>query len=128
MPPMAFVILPFACSALPSASSLESPRTFPAVSFTVPLACSANPLIRSLSMNVSSVLLPTLCGYRIVWAWGELSCFAPMAAALLLALEIETPLHVFGDCLLVGEGHRVSDVCPQDRGKSGSLIRKRCAH
>jgi hypothetical protein len=42
--------LPAALSALPSVSSFLSPKTFPAASFTAPLACSAEPLIRSLSI------------------------------------------------------------------------------
>src|SRR4029453_3568441 len=51
-PPTAFCTFPAALSALPSACSFLSPRTFPATSFTAPLACSAEPLIRSLSITV----------------------------------------------------------------------------
>jgi class 3 adenylate cyclase len=53
-PPIAFCTLPAALSTLPSVSSFLSPKTFPATSFTAPLACSAEPLIRSLSIAVSS--------------------------------------------------------------------------
>src|SRR5664279_2194995 len=53
MPPMAFCTLPFTWSPLPSDFSLESPNTLPATSFTLPLACLAEPLMRSLSMPAS---------------------------------------------------------------------------
>src|ERR1019366_9681288 len=53
MPPMAFCTLPFTWSALPSDSILESPNALPATFFTLPLACSAEPLMRSLSMSAS---------------------------------------------------------------------------
>src|SRR6476620_8367038 len=49
-PPTALRIFPLTLSALPSALSFLSPVTFPATSFTLPLACSAEPLMRSLSM------------------------------------------------------------------------------
>src|ERR1019366_2641513 len=51
MPPMVFCTLPFTWSPLPSDLSLESPNTLPATSFTLPLACSAEPLMRSLSTS-----------------------------------------------------------------------------
>src|ERR1043166_3330665 len=58
-PPTAFCTLPAALSALPSVSSFLSPRTLPAASFTAPLTCSAEPLIRSLSMSYAPCLLDT---------------------------------------------------------------------
>src|ERR1700730_9554622 len=58
-PPTAFCTLPAALSVLPSASSFLSPRTLPAASFTAPLACCAEPLIRSLSMSYAPCLLGT---------------------------------------------------------------------
>src|SRR5580704_8726188 len=58
-PPTAFCTLPAALSVFPSASSFLSPRTLPAASFTAPFACSAEPLIRSLSMSCTPCLLDT---------------------------------------------------------------------
>src|ERR1700736_999350 len=58
-PPTAFCTLPAALSVLPSASSFLSPRALPAASFTAPLACCAEPLIRSLSMSYAPCLLVT---------------------------------------------------------------------
>src|ERR1035438_8902082 len=51
-PPMAFRTLPLTWSPLPSLWSLRSPVSFPATSFTLPFACSAEPLILSLSTMV----------------------------------------------------------------------------
>jgi hypothetical protein len=53
--PIAFCILPATLAALPSVSSFLSPKTFPAASFTAPFAYSAEPLIRSLSIAMSSL-------------------------------------------------------------------------
>src|SRR5450830_669090 len=49
---MAFRTLPLTWSPLPSLWSLRSPVSFPATSFTLPFACSAEPLILSLSTMV----------------------------------------------------------------------------
>src|ERR1035437_4670026 len=51
-PPMAFRTLPLTWSPLPSLWSLRSPVSFPPTSFTLPFACSAEPLILSLSTMV----------------------------------------------------------------------------
>src|SRR3954467_3982594 len=53
MPPTVFCTFPFTWSALPSASVLLSPVTLPATSLTLPLACSAVPSMRSLSIGLS---------------------------------------------------------------------------
>src|SRR5665809_5164 len=52
IPPMALRTFPAALSALPSLSNLASPVTLPATPFSLPLACCAEPLIRSLSICV----------------------------------------------------------------------------
>ena len=41
--------------------SFLSPKVFPTASFTAPLACSAEPLIRSLSSAVSSLFVCLVC-------------------------------------------------------------------
>src|ERR1019366_6526120 len=56
-PPTAFWILPSTLSLLPSVVSLASPVAFPTPSLTAPLACLAEPMIRSLSMSLSLHLL-----------------------------------------------------------------------
>jgi hypothetical protein len=54
-PPMAFCTLPAALSALPSLCNLASPVTLPAVSLIAPLACFAEPSMRSLSMPFAPI-------------------------------------------------------------------------
>src|SRR4051794_40699925 len=51
-PPTAFCTFPAALSDFPSVSSLASPVTLPATSLMAPLACLAEPSIRSLSIFV----------------------------------------------------------------------------
>src|SRR4051794_15546456 len=51
-PPTAFCTFPAALFDLPSGSSLASPVTLPATSLMAPLACFAEPSIRSLSMSM----------------------------------------------------------------------------
>src|SRR5262245_38985233 len=64
-PPNVLRTLPFTCSPLPSASVFLSPVALPAHSFTLPLACSAEPLMRSLStMSVSFSKLERLGLWR----------------------------------------------------------------
>src|SRR5262245_54010367 len=55
-PPTALRIFPLTLFALPSAVSFLSPVAFPATSLTLPLACSAEPLMRFLSMGFLSNL------------------------------------------------------------------------
>jgi hypothetical protein len=56
-PPIAFALCRQPFSVLPSVSSFLSPKTFPAASLTAPLAYCAEPLIRSLSITVSSLFV-----------------------------------------------------------------------
>src|SRR3954463_3372486 len=51
-PPTAFCTFPAALSDFPSVSSFASPVTLPATSLMAPLACLAEPSIRSLSIFV----------------------------------------------------------------------------
>src|SRR5215471_12902549 len=55
-PPTALRIFPLSLFALPSAVSFLSPVALPATSLTLPLACSAEPLMRFLSMGCFSNL------------------------------------------------------------------------